>query len=86
MRHAFGKRIRCMRQRRGISLRGFALMIGIDKGFLVDIEHGRKSPTLDTIEKIASGLDVKTSELFNGIEDEFEQAPKTEGVPFDRRP
>ena len=77
MRRVFGKRVRCMRQRRGISLRGFALMIGIDKGFLVDIEYGRKSPTLDTIEKIASGLGVKTSDLFIDIEDEFVEAPKT---------
>ena len=67
IRVAFGMRVRALRTERGVSLRQFALMIGIDKGFLVDVELGRKSPTLDTIAKIAAGLDVSLSELFEGI-------------------
>ena len=67
MRIDFGNRVKEMRLAQGISLRKFALMIGIDKSFLVDIEHGRKSPTLDTIEKIACGLNVTFAELFDGL-------------------
>ena len=67
IRVAFGMRVRALRTERGVSLRQFALMIGIDKGFLVDVELGWKSPTLDTIAKIAAGLDVSLSELFEGI-------------------
>ena len=48
MRKTFGAKIRKLRKERGLSLRQFALMIGIDKGYLVDVEYGRKSPTLDT--------------------------------------
>ena len=56
VRHAFGQRVRALRLERNFSLRQFALTIGINKSFLVDIEFGRKAPTLDTIERIAGGL------------------------------
>ena len=38
-------------------------MIGLDKGYVLDIEHGRRSPSLDTIEKIANGFDMTIAEL-----------------------
>lgn len=63
----FGGRVRQLRIERNISLRRFALVIGIDKSFLVDIEYGRKAPSLDTIEKIALGLNVSFSELFSSL-------------------
>ena len=67
MRKTFGAKIRKLRKERGLSLRQFALMIGIDKGYLVDVEYGRKSPTLDTLANIACGLDVEMSELLEGV-------------------
>lgn len=67
MRIDFGNRVKEMRLAQGISLRKFALMIGINKSYLVDIEHGRKSPTLSTIEKIARGLNVSFTELFANL-------------------
>lgn len=63
----FGDRVRQLRIERNISLQKFALVIGIDKSFLVDIEYGRKAPSLDTIEKIALGLNVSFSELFSSL-------------------
>ena len=79
MRRAFGTRVRELRTQSGISLRKFALMIGIDKGFLVDVELGRKAPTLDTIEKIASGLGINLSTLFDHIEESLHA--DTDGCP-----
>ncbi|MBM6775234.1 helix-turn-helix domain-containing protein [Olsenella profusa] len=67
-RQAFGQRVRLLRMEREFSLRMFALTIGVDKSFLVNIEHGRVSPTLDTIEKIARGLNVTISFLMQGID------------------
>lgn len=66
-RQAFGRRVRALREQRGISLRKFALTVGINKSFLVDIEYGRRSPTLDTMEKIAGGLGVSLSYLLRGV-------------------
>lgn len=63
IRQAFGRRVRELRLERGFSLRKFALTIGADKSYLVDIEYGRKSPTLDTIWRISRGLDVTMSYL-----------------------
>ena len=68
VRQAFGKRVRTLRQERNFTLRQFALTIGIDKSFLVDIEYGRKAPTLDTIERIAGGLDVTMSHLMFNVD------------------
>ena len=67
-RQAFGRRVRLLRTERGISLRKFALAIGTNKSYLVDVEYGRKSPTLDTIERIARGLDVSISFLVKDID------------------
>ena len=68
VRKAFGTRVRALRTERSFSLRQFALTIGIDKSFLVDIEYGRKAPTLDTIERIAGGLDVTMSYLMFDVD------------------
>ena len=62
-----GTRIRTLRKAEKLSLRKFAEMIGISKDFLVDIEFGRKSPTLDTLVKIACGFDITLSELLEGV-------------------
>lgn len=50
--------------------------IGTNKSYLVDVEYGRKSPTLDTIERIARGLDVTISYLVKDI-DTDEEGDKT---------
>ena len=68
VRQAFGRRVRLLRKERGFSLRQFALTTGIDKSFLSSIELGRKSPTLDTIERIAGGLDVTLSYLMFNVD------------------
>lgn len=67
-RQAFGRRLRSLREEQGFSLRKFALTIGTDKSYLVDIEHGRKSPTLDTVERISRGLGVSMSFLLMGVD------------------
>ena len=69
VRQQFGSKVRRLRERRGISLRQFALSVNLDKTFLSDIERGNRSATLDTIDKIARGLDVSLSELFLGVGD-----------------
>lgn len=75
-RQKFGCAVRLLRKERGVSLRQFALMVGIDKNHLVNIEHGRTSPTLDIIDKIACGLGVTLVRLFEVVRDtDPEQEP-----------
>ena len=67
MREQLGKRIKRLREERGISQRKFALMIGMDRSYLISVEAGRRNIAIDNLAKIARGLDVSLSELMEGI-------------------
>ncbi|OUO89542.1 transcriptional regulator [Gordonibacter sp. An230] len=58
-----GQRIRNEREAQDISLRRFALMIGVGHTYLVDVENGRRNIGIENLCKIADGLGVKVSEL-----------------------
>lgn len=60
-----GARIRTLRTGQDISLRKFALMVGIDHAYLIDIELGRRNTTVDTLTKISEGLGVDLQDLFD---------------------
>ena len=51
-----GKKIRDIRQKKGISLRDFEVTTGIARGDLSKIETGKRNPTLETIQRIADAL------------------------------
>lgn len=59
-----GKRIREIREAKGISQETLAEMIGIEPPSLSSIEHGKSYPTAKNIDKIATSLGVLPSELF----------------------
>ena len=61
----FSKRIREMRQLRGISQEQLALKAGINVSFLGQIERGTKKPTIETIDKLLKALDISYQEFFN---------------------
>lgn len=63
----FGMRIRYLRKKRHMSIEDFALECGINYSYLCDLENGRRNPTIKIIEKIAKGLGLTLSELFQGI-------------------
>jgi transcriptional regulator with XRE-family HTH domain len=58
-----GKRITKLRSEKKMTLEKLAYEVGISKGNLSDIEHGRKNPTYLTLQKIAQGLDISLSQL-----------------------
>lgn len=61
---AFGKRVAELRRKLGYSQEQFAFKCNVDRTYIGTIERGEKSPTLNTIDKIASALGVSKSELF----------------------
>ena len=63
-----GIRIKELRKAQHLSQREFALMIGINRTYLIDIEHGRRNVAFDNMYKIASGLDVTMSDLLMDVE------------------
>lgn len=54
-----------MRNRLGISQEELAFRCGVHRTYIGSIERGEKSPTLNTIEKIAAGLDTDIKSLFD---------------------
>lgn len=59
-----GLRISRLREDKGYSQREFAAMIGMDRMHLSKIEAGTTNPSLESIVKIAEGLDVEARDLF----------------------
>ena len=62
-----GNRIRELRNKTGLSQEKFALKIGIDRTYFASIESGKRNVAIRNIKKIADGLGVTLSELFEGL-------------------
>lgn len=63
----FGKRIRSLRNKTGLSQEKFALKIGMDRTYLASVEAGKRNISIVNIKKIADGLNVTLSELFSEL-------------------
>lgn len=59
-----GQRVRLFRERAGLSLTEFAAKVGISPSYLSEIERGNVYPAVDTIKKLAEGLQVPLSSLW----------------------
>ena len=64
----FGRTVRALRAKAGYSQESFADATRIHRTSMGTLERGEGNPTLDTIVKIARGLDVSLSELFVAME------------------
>lgn len=62
-----GKRIRELRQQTGLSQEKFALKIDMDRTYFASVEAGKRNIAIINIKKIADGLDIGLSELFEGL-------------------
>ena len=62
-----GKRIRMLRQQTGLSQEEVALKIGMDRTYFASVEAGKRNIAIENIKKIADGLGVTLSELFEGL-------------------
>ena len=63
-----GKRIQELRKEKaGLSQEKFALKIDMDRTYFASVEAGRRNISIVNIKKIADGLGVSLSKLFEGI-------------------
>ena len=62
-----GKRIRQAREAQGLSQRRFALMVGLGRAYLSDVESGQCNIGFENLCKIADGLGIKLSELIDEL-------------------
>ena len=61
--HAFGTRIRHLREAMDLSLRDLSERSGVSAPMLSQVERGETSPTLAVAERIAGGLELTLSQL-----------------------
>lgn len=69
-----------LRNQRNLTLGQLSKLSGISKAMLSDIEKGNSNPTINTIWKIANGLNIPYTKLLEGIEKETTLIRKTESV------
>ena len=63
-----GKRIREIRNAQGISLEELSFKAGLNAAHLGQIERGLRNPTIETLEQIATALEVSFYELISSSE------------------
>lgn len=66
---------------RGMTLKDFAQLSGISQSNLSNYLNGNISPTLDTLKKMASFLDIDVVELFKE-KDDIELYAKHDGILY----
>lgn len=62
-----GRRIKDLRSKTGLSQEKFALHIEMDRTYFASVEAGKRNIAVRNIKKIADGLDITISELFDGL-------------------
>ena len=60
-----GKNLKRIRTAKGISQGEVGRILGVDKGFVSNIENGKTNPTLATISKLAKALGASVKDLVN---------------------
>ena len=68
LRHALAARLRELRLEREITQERLAFLAGLHPTYISMLENGRKSPTVDALERIARALGVRISSILAGAE------------------
>ena len=58
-----GQNLKRIRTKKKMSQGDIARALEVDRGYISNIENGKKNPTLATIQKLANALDVSADEL-----------------------
>lgn len=66
--------VRRLREREGLSQEDFADVCEIHRTFVSLLERGERLPALDSVEKLAGGLGLRTSELVRRVERQMARA------------
>ncbi len=75
-----GYRIRTLRHQRGLSVSELAAKAGVSSGIVSQIERGKANPSLKTLERIRSALDVTLSAILESVVE-----PHSDSGPLVRR-
>ncbi len=65
IRARFGRRLREIRQERGLSQEELAFKAGVHRTYVSSAERGQRNVGLVNVERLAQALDIEIPELFN---------------------
>ena len=68
IRKRFGKRVKELRQTRGLSQKELARSLELDTSYISGIEKGELDISIEMIQKLSIAFKVNISELFEGLE------------------
>lgn len=60
-----GKRIKELREKRGLTVNKLANLAGISQSYLRDVELGNKNPTVETLSYFCDALEISLKEFFS---------------------
>ena len=60
-----GKRIKELRQKKGLSQEEFAFRCDLDRTYITSLERGKRNVSLTNLEKIARAFEMTLSEFFD---------------------
>lgn len=63
----FGNKVKALRLEAGLSQEKFSLQIGMDRTYYASVEAGKRNISIQNIKKIADGVGISLSELFNNM-------------------
>lgn len=61
----FGSRLAALRKSRGLTQEQLAFLCHFDRTYIGYVERGEKSPTINTIVRLADGLNISLKEFFD---------------------
>jgi transcriptional regulator with XRE-family HTH domain len=63
----FGRRLRYLREKAGLSQGEMAYQFGIDRGNISEWENAKVCPSMPMLDTLADGFKITISELFKGV-------------------
>lgn len=63
----FGKRLKVLREGKGISQEELAFRANLDRTYISGVENGRRNVSLKALNSIANAMEITLAELFKDI-------------------
>ena len=73
----FGRAVRSLRERRGVSQEAFAVIAGIHRTYVSSIELGKVQVSIALAEQLANALEMPLSKLWRFVETESKAEPES---------
>lgn len=66
----FGEKLRRIRKEKGITQEELSFRSSLNKNYLSDVERGSRNISIQSVEKIAKGLEISPAELFENDDEQ----------------